>query len=501
MEPLLPIVPPTAGAVLGNLIAGEERPLGALPTGTHRSPHDGSTLWAFPESDASTVDDAVTAAQAAAPAWALETPAPRRGEIVLALAGLMEAHADVLAEIVARETGKAPREAHGEVSGAVMQGRFFAGEGMRLFGRTMPSGVAGKRNMTIREPIGVAGLIAASNTPIANIAWKLFPALVTGNTVVLKAAETTPATAWAVGRLAVAAGVPPGVINLVHGQRDTGRHLVAHPGVDVVSFTGSSAAGREIAEVCARRLARVSLELGGKNAFVVLDDADVDHAVDWAVRSAFSNAGQRCSSGSRIIVTKGIRDRFVAALLARTATLRVGPTDEDDLGPVITEGALERILDSIRTAVADGQRLLAGGERLTGSGHISGNYLAPTVIEMTDPGHPISGVELFGPVAQLYAARDAADALRLVNDSPYGLTCAVHTRDIHRAMWFVDRASVGVVSVNGGTFGSEPHLPFGGRRASGNGTREPGTEALDVYTSLKSVSLWPGPDAPEGPSA
>ena len=489
-----PFAMPTVGGVLGNLIAGEEALAGRLPTGSHRSPHDGTVLWSFPESDAATVDAAVSAARAAASGWAIDTSAPRRGEIVLALAGLMEEHADVLASIVARETGKAPREAHGEVMGAVMQGRFFAGEGMRLFGRTMPSGVLGKRNMTVREPVGVAGLIAASNTPIANIAWKLFPALVTGNAVVLKAAETTPATAWAVGRLAVAAGVPGGVLNVVHGQRETGRHLVAHEGVDVISFTGSTTAGREIAAVCAGRLARVSLELGGKNAFVVLDDADVDHAVDWAVRSAFSNAGQRCASGSRIIVTDGIRERFVAALLARTASLRIGPTDEDDLGPVITERALERVLEAVRSAVDDGQRLLAGGQRLTGEQHASGNYLAPTVIEMTDPDHPISGTELFGPVAQIYAARDATDALRLVNGSPYGLTAAVHTRDIHEAMRFVDRASVGVVSVNGGTFGSEPHMPFGGRRASGNGTREPGTEALDVYTSLKSVSLWPGPE-------
>ena len=487
MDPLAPVV----GTTLDNLIGGGPGPIRTLPTAEHRSPHDGSVLWSFPDSDAGTVDLAVAAAREAATAWGFDTPAPQRGEVLLALAELMAAQADALARVVALETGKAPSEARGEVMGAVAQGRFFAGEGMRLFGRTMPSGIAGKRNMTVREPVGVAGLIAASNTPIANIAWKLFPALITGNTVVLKAAETTPATAWMVGRLAVAAGVPDGVVNVVHGLRDTGRHLVAHPGVDVVSFTGSTAAGREIAEVCARRLARVSLELGGKNAFVVLDDADLDVAVDWAVRSAFSNAGQRCSSGSRLIVTDGIRERFVAALLARVATLRVGPADGDDLGPVITEAALLRILEAVDAAVADGQRLLAGGHRLTGPEHAAGNYLAPTVIEMTDPGHPISGTELFGPVTQLYAARDEAHALALVNDSPYGLTAAVHTRDIGRALRFVERASVGVVAVNGGTFGSEPHMPFGGRRASGNGTREPGTEALDVYSSLKSVALWP----------
>jgi acyl-CoA reductase-like NAD-dependent aldehyde dehydrogenase len=487
MEPLAPAI----GSSLGNLIGGGFRPSPGLASVVHCSPHDGRALWSSPDSDAATVDLAVAAARGAAESWGVDMTPPRRGEVLHALAELMAAHADSLAEVVALETGKAPGEARGEVMGAVAQGRFFAGEGMRLFGRTMPSGVAGKRNMTIREPVGVAGLIAASNTPIANIAWKLFPALITGNTIVLKAAETTPATAWMVGRLAVEAGAPEGVVNVVHGLRETGRHLVAHRGVDVVSFTGSTAAGTEIAEVCARRLARVSLELGGKNALVVLDDADLSNAVDWAVRSAFSNAGQRCSSGSRLIVTDGIREQFVAALIERVGRLRVGPTDDDDLGPVITEAALLRILESIDAAVADGQRLLAGGHRLTGQEHAAGNYLAPTVIEMTDPDHMMSGTELFGPVTQLYAARDEKHALALVNDSPYGLTAAVHTRDIGRAFRFVERASVGVVSVNGGTFGSEPHMPFGGRRASGNGTREPGTEALDVYSSLKSVSFWP----------
>ena len=375
--------------------------------------------------------------------------------------------------------------------GAVSLGRFFAGEGMRLFGRTMPSALVGKRAMTVREPVGVAGLISASNTPLANIAWKLFPALVSGNTAIVKAAESTPATAHAMGRLAVLAGLPAGVVAVIHGQREVGRRLVAHPGVDVISFTGSSEAGREIAEVCGRRMARVSLELGGKNGFVVLDDADLELAVDWAVRSAFSNAGQRCASGSRLIVTDGIFDRFLAAFVERTGRLRVGPTDDDDLGPVITRAAADRIVAALRSAAADGLPMLAGGDRLDGAEHERGNYIAPTIVSMVDPAHALSGIELFGPVAQVYRVADDQAALALLNDSPYGLTAAVHTRDYHRAMRFVESASVGVISVNGGTFGSEPHMPFGGRRWSGNGTREPGTESLDVYTSLKTVYLWP----------
>ena len=482
---------PAREARLDNLIDGGWSSDGADGRVERRSPHDGSLLWTFPDSGQDVIDRAVAHARSAGGDWGWRTPAPRRGEILLQLAELMAAHRDDLATIIAAETGKAPGEARGEVMGAVALGRFFAGEGMRLFGRTMPSGIAGKRAMTVREPVGVAGLIAASNTPIANIAWKLFPALIAGNTVIVKSAEATPATAQAVGRLAAKAGVPDGVVAVVHGQRETGRRLVAHPGVDLISFTGSSEAGREIAEVCARRMARVSLELGGKNGFVVLDDADLDLAVDWAVRSAFSNAGQRCASGSRLIVTDAIHDRFVDALVARTTALRVGPTDDDDLGPVITSSAADRIVAAIEGAAADGLPVLAGGHRLDGPAFAHGNYVAPTIVAMTEPDHALSGIELFGPVAQVYRVADEREAIGLLNDSPYGLTAAVHTRDYQRAMRFVEAASVGVVSVNGGTYGSEPHMPFGGRRWSGNGTREPGTESLDVYTSLKTVYLWP----------
>ena len=485
---------PDRGAHLENLVGGAWSTEEVEGWVERCSPHDGELLWSFPDSSPSVVDRAVEAAVAARSAWGWRTAAPRRGEILLEFAELLSANRDDLASIIAAETGKAPSEARGEVMGAVALGRFFAGEGMRLFGRTMPSALAGKRAMTVREPVGVAGLIAASNTPLANIAWKLFPALVAGNTAIVKAAESTPATAQAMGRLAVLAGVPDGVVSVVHGQREVGRRLVAHPGVDVISFTGSSEAGREIAEVCGRRMARVSLELGGKNGFVVLDDADLELAVDWGVRSAFSNAGQRCASGSRLIVTDGIFERFLAAFVERTGTLRVGPTDEDDLGPVITRAAADRIVAALEGAASDGLPILAGGDRLRGPEHEHGNYIAPTIVSMVEPGHALSGIELFGPVAQVYRVADDREALALLNDSPYGLTAAVHTRDYHRAMRFVEAASVGVVSVNGGTFGSEPHMPFGGRRWSGNGTREPGTESLDVYTSLKTVYLWPEQD-------
>lgn len=459
-----------------------------------RSPHDGRLLWELASAGAEGVASAVAAAVAAQPGWAA-TSAPARGEVLHRLADLLDIHVAEVADVVARETGKSPAEARGEVGGAATLGRFFAGEGVRLFGRTTPSHVATKTVLTLREPVGVAALIAAANTPIANIAWKVFPALVCGNAAVLKAAETAPGVAWAVAELAREAGVPAGVLGVVNGGPDVGRALVADPRVDLVSFTGSSAVGREIARTCADRLARVSLELGGKNALVVCDDADLELAVGWALRSAFSNAGQRCAAGSRIIVTDGVREEFLGALVAGAEALRVGPDDGDDLGPVITPQARDRILAAVATAVADGHRLRCGGGRLEGPAHAAGNYVAPTVLEMRDHDHAIGEEELFGPVAEVYPAADYAEALALANRSPYGLTAAIHTRDYGRAMHFVRNVSTGVAVVNGGTYGSEPHMPFGGRRLSGNGTREPGPEALDVYTSLKAVYLWadPGP--------
>jgi alpha-ketoglutaric semialdehyde dehydrogenase len=456
------------------------------------SPHDGRILWSFAAADADVVGRAVVAARAAQPGWAA-TAAPARGELLHALAQALLDRSEDVADVVARETGKRPSEARGEVQGAVTLGRFFAGEGLRLYGRTTTSHVATKQVLSVREPVGVAALLGAANTPAANIAWKLFPALIAGNAVVLKAAETAPATAWCFGVIAREVGLPDGVVNVVQGERDTGRALVAHPDIDLVSFTGSTAAAPEIARVCAERLCRVSLELGGKNPLVVCDDADLDHAVHWALLSAFSNAGQRCAAGSRLIVTEGIHDAFVAALLEWTAQLRVGPTDDDDLGPVITEAALAGILAAVERAAAEGQEVLIGGHRLLGPAHRDGSYLAPTVLSMRDAAHPLTDDELFGPVTQIYRARDYPHALELANASRYGLTAAIHTRDYATAMHFLHNVSTGMAVVNGGTYGSEPHLPFGGRRDSGNGTREPGTEALDVYTNLKTMLLWGEP--------
>jgi aldehyde dehydrogenase (NAD+) len=344
--------------------------------------------------------------------------------------------------------------------------------------------------MTVRQPLGVAGLIIAANTPIANVAWKVFPALLCGNSAVLKAAEDTPATAWYFAKIAHETGLPPGVLNVIQGYgREAGTPIVANPGVDVISFTGSTAVGRQIASIAGQRLAKVSLELGGKNPLIVCDDADLENAVKWVLLSAFSNAGQRCASGSRIIIFDAVYDTFRTMLTERTRGLKAGPGDEDDLGPVINKKQLNNMLQAVEQARQEDAVILTGGQRLMDDAHANGFYMAPTIIENVDPHAEISTTELFGPITCLYRVNDFAEALRLANDSPYGLTACIHTRNIHRATEFTQKVQTGVAVVNAGTYGSEPHMPFGGVKQSGNGTREPGTEALDVYSELKNIII------------
>lgn len=478
-----------------NWIGGEEQPAIAAGTMPKASPHDGTVIAQVARSGAADIAAAVGAAQAAQPGWA-DTPAVQRGLILHALVRVLQDNTEVMADIVARETGKSRKDAKGEVGAAVQLGLFYASEGQRLYGHTTTSGTANKYAMTVRQPIGVAGLIIAANTPIANVAWKVFPALICGNAAVLKAAEDTPGTAWFFGRLVRKAGLPPGVLNIIQGLgQEAGAALVEHPGVGVVSFTGSTRVGKLIHEQAGRRLARISLELGGKNPLVVCDDADLDNAVRWTVLSSFSNAGQRCAAASRILVFDAVYAPFRERLLAATAKLKVGPADTDDFGPVINPRQLENMLKAVAEARATGATVLTGGHRLTDPAHAAGNYLAPTLLEGVDPAAALSCTELFGPIAALYRVRDFAEALRLANDSPYGLTACIHTRNFHRAVWFADKVQAGVAVVNAGTFGSEPHMPFGGHKASGNGTREPGTEALNIYSELKDIYLNLDPQA------
>ena len=472
-----------------NSIGGEDR----LPCGGEWfdkvNPADGRRLCQVARSRGGDVEQAIRTASTAQPGWADTTPV-RRGEILRDVANAMHERREDIARVVALETGKSFKDALGETGGAVALAHFYAGEGQRLYARTTTSATPHRQAMTVRQPVGVAGLIVAANTPIANVAWKLFPALVCGNAAVLKAAEDTPATAWLVHQIARHAGLPAGLYNVIQGLgEEAGAPLVASPDVPVISFTGSTAVGREIAAIAGRRLAKVSLELGGKNPLVVCDDADLENAAKWVLLSAFSNAGQRCASGTRIIIFDAVYDRFRDMLVQRTERLRVGSANEDDFGPVINAEQLANMLAALAGARGRGVRVLTGGTRLTDDAHRNGFYLAPTLVEGAKPNDDISTTELFGPIACLYRVKDFDEALALANDSPYGLTACIHTQNVHRAMLFTRKVAAGVAVVNAGTFGSEPHMPFGGIKQSGNGSREPGTEALDIYSDLKDVYI------------
>ena len=478
-----------------NWIDGEERSAKDDRQFANLNPATGAQICLVARSAATDTAAAVAAAKRAQTAWADLTPV-RRGDLLREAALLMRERCNEIAEIVALETGKSKKDALGETGAAVEMGLFVAGEGRRFYGKTTTSAVPHRTAFVVRQPIGVAGLIIAANTPVANVAWKAYPALLCGNTAVMKASEDTPATAWAVARLFAEVGIPAGVFNVVQGLGpEAGAPLVEHPDVDLVSFTGSCSVGRQIQSTAGARLAKVCMELGGKNPLVVCDDADLNRAVETAGLSAFSNAGQRCASGSRLIVFDTIYDRFRERLLDYTRGLSVGSSDDDDLGPVINQRQLDNMVASVARAKAAGATVLIGGDRMSDDRHRDGFYMQPTLIEGVAGDAEISQAELFGPIACLYRVDDFGAAVRLANLSPFGLTAAIHTSNVDRAMTFLGRIRSGVASINGATYGSEPHMPFGGLRQSGTGWREAGTEALDVYSDWKTVYINHDPNA------
>ena len=482
-------------AVVFNQVDGRDVGAAGGLTFAKIDPASGRELCQVARSTRADVDAAVAIAKRAQPAWAALTPV-KRGDTLRRIAILMQEHRAAIADLVARETGKSRKDALGETDAAIEMGFFVAGEGRRFYAQTTTSAVPNKSAMIVRQPLGVAGLIIAANTPIANVAWKAFPALLCGNAAILKAAEDTPLSAWAFGVLARDAGVPDGVYSTVHGYgEEAGAPLVEHPDVAVVSFTGSCEVGRWIAETAGRRLAKTCLELGGKNPLIVCDDADLQNAVTWTLGSAFSNAGQRCAAGSRIIVFDAVYDRFKAMLVEATSKLKVGTADTDDYGPVINEQQLTNMLAAVDRAKSAGARVLTGGQRLNGGSYGNGYFVAPTIIENVGTGDEITRSELFGPITCLYRVNSFEEAIALANDSSFGLTASIHTQNLNRAMTFLARIQSGVAVVNGGTYGSEPHLPFGGLRQSGNGWREAGTQALDVYSDLKTIYINHNPSA------
>jgi alpha-ketoglutaric semialdehyde dehydrogenase len=454
-----------------------------------RRPSDDAVIAQVARGGAADVSRALAAAAAASPAWG-RWPVPKRGAILGRAAQLLRERENTFAQIVQHETGKPWKNAAGEVASSADLATFMEGEGSRLYGRTLPSPIPNRTVQTLRSPIGICAAIMPFNSPLAGVAWKVFPALLCGNAVVVKSHELTPYTAIAFGGLLKDAGLPSGVYSVVQGiGPEAGAPLVQDDRVGVVSFTGSSVTGKLIQKMVSERkvLAKVCLELGGKNPFVVCDDADLDVAAELASASAFIDAGQRCASGSRIIVFDSVYDAFRQKFLERVDLVKVGSGADDDCGPVISRENLDRLIAQVRGAAARGASVVTGGAASTKLA--PGYYMQPTVLEHVSPADEVSQQELFGPVTCLYRVKGFDDAIDLANGTQYGLTGAIHTASLHRAQEFIARYQGGLVSINGATYGSGPHMPFGGVKNSGNGFREPGTEAIDVYTELKTVVI------------
>jgi aldehyde dehydrogenase (NAD+) len=472
-----------------NLIGGEWVEAAGGETFESASPTTGETIGVFPKSGAEDVDRAVAAAKTAFEDWRL-VPAPKRGEILFRFARLLEESKDDLADLMTREMGKVKAEAGGDVQEAIDMSYYMAGEGRRLFGHTTPSELRDKFNMSVRMPIGVVGVITPWNFPIAIPSWKLAPALVCGNTVVFKPATDTPLLGERFVELLDEAGLPPGVVNIVHGGGgQVGDRLVRHPDVPVITITGSRETGVEVMRNAAEGLKHVHVELGGKNAIIVLDDADLDLAAEGIIWSAFGTAGQRCTAASRVIVQEGAYDALQAKLVAAAESMRLGAPWEDDtdVGPVINRSALEKIHSYTEIGEDEGAKLLTGGEIATGNGLDRGNFYRPTIFGDVEAQMRIAQEEIFGPTTALIRVRDFDEAVRVSNGIRYGLSSSIFTRDVNKAFRAMRDLVAGMTYINAGTIGAEVHLPFGGTKETGNGHREAGQAALDLFTEWKSV--------------
>jgi acyl-CoA reductase-like NAD-dependent aldehyde dehydrogenase len=479
----------TATKTFKNFIGGEWVDAASGETFETTSPATGEVLGVFPKSSAEDVDRAVAAAKAAYEEWRL-VPAPRRGEILFRFGSLLAEHKDEVAQLMAREMGKVLPEAAGDVQEAIDMSFYMGGEGRRLFGQTTPSELRDKFNMSVRQPIGVVGVITPWNFPIAIPSWKIAPALVCGNTIVFKPATDTPLLGERFVELLVEAGVPEGVVNVVHGGGgEVGDRLVRHPDVPVITLTGSRETGVAVLESAAQNLKHVHLELGGKNAIIVLDDADLDLAVEGIVWSAFGTSGQRCTAASRVIVQGGVYEELQKRLVGAAEKLRLGPGWEDgvDVGPVINQRALEKIHSYTEIGKDEGAKLLTGGEVASGNGLSDGSFYRPTIFGDVDPQMRVAQEEIFGPTTALIPVKDVDEAIRVSNGIEFGLSSSIFTRDVNTAFRAMRDLEAGITYINAGTIGAEVHLPFGGVKGTGNGHREAGQAALDVFTEWKSI--------------
>lgn len=454
----------------------------------NRNPADQDDLIGlFPSSGEADVHAAIDSARGGFERWK-RTPAPARGDVLRRVGDLMAARKEEIANLMTREMGKPLTETRGDVQEGIDTAYYAATEGRRLFGHTVPSELANKWAMSMRRPIGVCGLITPFNFPMAIPTWKAFPALLCGNAVVLKPAEDVPHTMTALVEILLAAGLPPDVIQLVYGKGSViGRAMVEHPHVPVISFTGSTETGSLVGETCGRMHKRLSLEMGGKNAQIVLDDADLDLALDGVLWGAFGTTGQRCTATSRLVLQEGIHDQFVERLAKRASALRLGDgrATETEVGPLVNASARAKVEEYIEIGRAQGATLVCGGQRATGGALDRGFFFQPTIFSGVTAGSRLEQEEIFGPVLSVIKVTDVEDAFTVNNDVRYGLSSSVYTSNVNVAFRALQDLDNGITYINAPTIGAEAHLPFGGVKQTGNGHREGGWEVYEFYSETK----------------
>ena len=472
-----------------NYIGGEWVPSESGATFENRNPANTTDLIGlFPDSTTKDAERAVVAARRAYDTWRL-VPAPKRAEILFRAAQIIAARKEEFARDMTREMGKVLEETRGDVQEAIDMTYFLAAEGRRLHGQTAPSELRDKFAMSLRQPIGVCSMITPWNFPMAIPSWKIIPALVCGNTVVLKPSELTPLSSVHFVKVLEEAGVPPGVVNMITGGPHVGEVLTTHPDVSVVSFTGSTAVGKLVNQNAAPFFKKVHLEMGGKNAIMIMDDANLDLALEGCLWGGFGTTGQRCTAASRVIVHEKVHDRFVEQFVSRAKALRVGDglDAKSQMGPSISEKQLQKVMSYVEIGKQEGATVATGGHRLTAGAYANGFFHEPTIFTGVTPNMRIAREEIFGPVVSVIKCGSVDEAVTIANDVAYGLSCSIYTQDINRAFRAMRDVYTGIFYVNAPTIGAEVHLPFGGTKATGNGHREAGLAALDVFSEWKSV--------------
>ncbi|MBI1883675.1 MAG: aldehyde dehydrogenase family protein [Chlamydiae bacterium] len=448
-------------------------------------------IGTFPASDAQDVQKAVESAASSLEEWQ-KTPPPKRGEILFRVGEILQNRKEELAQLMTREMGKILREARGDIQEAIDMAFYTAGEGRRLLGQTVPSELPNKFCMTLRDPVGICGLITPWNFPMAIPSWKVFPALICANTAILKPASDTPASATKFVEILLEAGLPPKTLQLVHGTGpEVGTPLVKHPQIELISFTGSSQTGQEIAAYCSQHHKKVSLEMGGKNAQIVLEDANLDLALEGIVWGAFGTTGQRCTASSRLILQKKIASELTHRLLNRAKNLKLGSglLSSTEMGPLINQKQLEKVSEYVQIGQKEGAQLLTGGHPYREGECSKGFFFSPTIFTNVHSQMRIAQEEIFGPVLAIIEVEDIEEAIHVANDTSYGLSLSIYTQDINQAFHAIRAFKSGIVYVNAPTIGAEVQLPFGGIKHTGNGHREAAQTALDIFSEWKTVFI------------